>query len=206
MTRSLSGELRGRVIAAIEEGLSTREAARRFQVGISTAGGLVSPLPRHRRDRSPQAGPAVGIEAGCARGLHSRPDRGRTGHHASRDRGALAAERGVRAARRRCGSSSTSAASRSKKDGARLRAAAPRCIAPPHSLVRRPDRSRPREADLHRRDRGFDEDGAATRLGAARRAVPGGRSPRSLEDHHIHRRAAARRLGGADAARRPDER
>ena len=38
MTRSLSGDLRGRVIAAIEEGLSTREAARRFQVGISTAG------------------------------------------------------------------------------------------------------------------------------------------------------------------------
>jgi transposase len=38
MTRSLSADLRGRVIAAIEEGLSTREAARRFQVGISTAG------------------------------------------------------------------------------------------------------------------------------------------------------------------------
>src|SRR3954469_17497367 len=38
MTRSLSADLRGRVIAAIEEGLSAREAARRFQVGISTAG------------------------------------------------------------------------------------------------------------------------------------------------------------------------
>jgi transposase len=38
MTRSLSGDLRGRVIAAIEDGISTREAARRFRIGISTAG------------------------------------------------------------------------------------------------------------------------------------------------------------------------
>jgi transposase len=38
MTRSLSADLRGRVIAAIEDGLSTREAARRFRIGISTAG------------------------------------------------------------------------------------------------------------------------------------------------------------------------
>jgi transposase len=38
MTRSLSGDLRGRVIGAIKEGVSTREAARRFRIGISTAG------------------------------------------------------------------------------------------------------------------------------------------------------------------------
>src|SRR5690349_19997628 len=38
MTRSLSGDLRGRVMAAISEGLSTREAARRFRIGIATAG------------------------------------------------------------------------------------------------------------------------------------------------------------------------
>src|SRR5690606_12176517 len=38
MTRSLSGDLRGRVIAAIEDGVSTREAARCFRIGISTAG------------------------------------------------------------------------------------------------------------------------------------------------------------------------
>jgi transposase len=38
MTRSLSADLRGRVIGAILEGLSTREAARRFRIGISTAG------------------------------------------------------------------------------------------------------------------------------------------------------------------------
>ena len=45
MTRSLSGDLRGRVIAAIEDGISTREAARRFRIGIATAGAW------HRRFR-----------------------------------------------------------------------------------------------------------------------------------------------------------
>ncbi|MEO9636467.1 MAG: transposase [Nitratireductor sp.] len=45
MTRSLSGDLRGRVISAIEDGVSTREAARRFRIGISTAGAW------HRRNR-----------------------------------------------------------------------------------------------------------------------------------------------------------
>ncbi|WP_156941686.1 helix-turn-helix domain-containing protein [Mesorhizobium sp. WSM2561] len=38
MTRSLSADLRGRVIASIEDGLSTRQASRRFRIGISTAG------------------------------------------------------------------------------------------------------------------------------------------------------------------------
>ena len=38
MTRSLRADLRGRVIAAIEDGMSTREAARRFAIGISTTG------------------------------------------------------------------------------------------------------------------------------------------------------------------------
>ena len=38
MTRSLSEDLRGRVIEAVSEGISTREAARRFRIGISTAG------------------------------------------------------------------------------------------------------------------------------------------------------------------------
>ena len=38
MTRSLSSDLRSRVLAAVDGGLSTREAARRFQVGISTVG------------------------------------------------------------------------------------------------------------------------------------------------------------------------
>lgn len=38
MARAYSVDLRQRVIAAIEGGLSTREAARRFAIGIATAG------------------------------------------------------------------------------------------------------------------------------------------------------------------------
>lgn len=45
MTRSLSVDLRFRVIEAVEDGLSAREAARRFRVGISTA------IKWHRRYR-----------------------------------------------------------------------------------------------------------------------------------------------------------
>ena len=45
MTRSLGVDLRWRVIEAVEEGVSAREAARRFKVGISTA------IKWHRRYR-----------------------------------------------------------------------------------------------------------------------------------------------------------
>ena len=38
MARALSLDLRQRVVAAIDGGMSTREAARRFSIGISTAG------------------------------------------------------------------------------------------------------------------------------------------------------------------------
>lgn len=38
MARAYSLDLRKRVVAAIDEGLSTREAARRFSIGISTSG------------------------------------------------------------------------------------------------------------------------------------------------------------------------
>lgn len=45
MTRSLGVDLRWRVIEAAEEGVSAREVARRFRVGISTA------IKWHRRYR-----------------------------------------------------------------------------------------------------------------------------------------------------------
>lgn len=38
MARAYSLDLRKRVVEAIDEGLSTREAARRFSIGISTSG------------------------------------------------------------------------------------------------------------------------------------------------------------------------
>lgn len=38
MSRSYSSDLRGRVLTAISDGLSTRKAAKRFGIGVSTAG------------------------------------------------------------------------------------------------------------------------------------------------------------------------
>ncbi len=38
MSHSFSADLRGRVITVISEGLSTRQAAKRFGIGISTSG------------------------------------------------------------------------------------------------------------------------------------------------------------------------
>src|SRR4051794_16770670 len=115
MTRSLSADLRGRVIAAIEEGLSTREAARRFQVGISTAGSW------YRRYRD--TGETVARKQG-------QPSRSKLDPHEVFILGRieetpditlaeiaerLAAKQRVRVVPSRCGCSSTSTASHSKK-------------------------------------------------------------------------------------------
>ncbi|MFD1985543.1 helix-turn-helix domain-containing protein [Mesorhizobium newzealandense] len=87
MTRSLSADLRGRVIAAIEDGVSTREAARRFRTGISTAGSWY----RRYRETGEMEARKQGQPSRSkldARGHHSWPHRARAGHHACRDRGA----------------------------------------------------------------------------------------------------------------------
>src|SRR5260370_35192880 len=52
MGRSVSEDLRGRVMGAIEDGLSTRAAARRFSIGIATAGAWYR---RYRRTGSLKA-------------------------------------------------------------------------------------------------------------------------------------------------------
>ncbi len=38
MSHGYSADLRGRVLSAISQGLSTRKAAKRFGIGVSTAG------------------------------------------------------------------------------------------------------------------------------------------------------------------------
>ena len=60
MTRSLSADLRGRVIGAILEGLSTRAAV---QDRDFDGGKLVPALSGDGRDGCPQAGPAITFAA-----------------------------------------------------------------------------------------------------------------------------------------------
>jgi hypothetical protein len=118
----------------------------------------------------------------------------------------LAGERGVRVLPGRSDCSLTSAASRSRNDGVRLRAATSRCPAASPRLVRRPDRSRSREAHLHQRARGIHEVGATAGANTMRRARPGVRSTRTLEDDHLSRRPNAVRHSRDCVPRWADER
>ena len=72
-------------------------------------------------------------------------------------------------------------------------------------VVRRPARSRPRAPRLHRRDLGLHEHGPAVRTSAPRPAPAGQRASRSLENHHLRRRAAAHRPSRALRARWSDQ-
>lgn len=200
MTRSLSGDLRGRVIAAIEDGISTREAARRFRIGIAMAGAWYRRYretgeTEARKQGQPSRSKLDAHEAFILGLIEKAPD---TTLAEIGER--LAAERGVRAAPSTVWLFLDRRGITFKKDGARLRTAAPRCPAPPHSLARCPARPRSREADLYRRDRSIHEDGPVARKSAMRRAMPSGCSPWPLEDDDLHRRPAAFRHGRADAA------
>ena len=125
MTRSLSADLRGRVISAISEGLSTREAARRFRIGIATAG--------HSYRRYRETGETVARKQG-------QPSRSKLDPHEAfilrlieetpditlaEIAEKVASEHRVGAVASTVWMSSTGAALRSKKDGACQRAAAP---------------------------------------------------------------------------------
>lgn len=45
MTRSLNGDIRGRVIGAVQQGIPPREAVRRFRIGTSTELNTLAALP-----------------------------------------------------------------------------------------------------------------------------------------------------------------
>ena len=75
MVRSLSMDLRSRVIQAVNEGASRREAAARFGVSAASAATVARAMPRRRRWREWGArgmgfscGPEAGPE-GCAAGV-----------------------------------------------------------------------------------------------------------------------------------------
>jgi hypothetical protein len=99
MTKPLSQDLRSRLIAAIDGGLSRRQAAARFGIATSTA---VKWAQRWRNERHPEApsagrGQAFGPDRGARRG-DPRPRRPQGRHPASGDRRASggAARRTVR--------------------------------------------------------------------------------------------------------------
>ncbi len=151
MARAYSLDLRERVIEAIRGGLSTREAARRFAIGISTAGswyrswratGSLEP----GRQGAPKVSKLDPHEAFIL-ALVETDDRDITlAEIAER----LEAEHGVRT----CAASVHAFFKKRditfKKDGARGRAATPGRPRRTPTLVRRPDRPRPAPPDLRR--------------------------------------------------------
>jgi transposase len=72
MGKPYSMDLRERVVAAIEGGESTHQAAARFSIGVATAG-VWARLKRATGDVRPaKQGKPRGGGAGCARGVHLR--------------------------------------------------------------------------------------------------------------------------------------
>jgi transposase len=135
MTRSLSSDLRQRVIAAVGEGLSTREAARRFRVGISTVGtwcrryresGETAARKQGQPSRS-KLDPHEGFILGL---VTERPD-----ITLAEIAGRLAAEHGARVVPSTIWMFLDRRGITFKKDGACQRAAARGYPAPPASLV-----------------------------------------------------------------------
>lgn len=140
MTRSLSADLRTRVIAAIEDGVSTREAARRFRIGISTAGNWYRRYRetgemQARKQGQPSRSKLDAHEAFILGLIEDAPD-----ITLAEIRERLATKHGVRAAPSTVWLFLDRRGITFKKDGARRRAAAPRCPSPPSRLVRWPAR------------------------------------------------------------------
>ena len=136
MTKSLSVDLRQRVISAIEDGVSTRQAARRFNVGISTAGSWY----RRYRDTGEKEARKQGQPSRSKLDVHEAfilgliedaPDitLAEIGEH-------LFVERGVRAAPSTVWLFLDRRGITFKKNGARGRTATRGRPAPPQSLVR----------------------------------------------------------------------
>ena len=162
MVQAYSSDLRSRVIKAASSGMSARQAAERFGVGISTA---IVWVRRYR-----QSGEAVARPQGKSRGSRLDP-------HAAFILGLVEggtkdislAEIAERLARDRNVTIGITAVwtfldrhgPTFKKDRACGEAPASRHPRSAAVLVRQPARPRPRKADLHRRDRRFDQDGEA---------------------------------------------
>ena len=87
MVQAYSGDLRSRVIKAAVDGMSARQAAARFGVGVATAIVWIRRFPGQRRGDGAAAGQTARLPARRPRRLHPRPRRGRQqGHLAGRDR------------------------------------------------------------------------------------------------------------------------
>src|SRR5712691_405832 len=193
--QSYSEDLRARVLAAVDGGLAARSAASVFRVSVSY---IYKAVIRRRRTGEASASARRGHrprkltpaqEAGLAAHIAAHPDI---------TLGALqtwlAGEHAVRLSNGAMWSAVDRLGLSFKKNAARRRAAPSGRRRPAQHLARGAALRRCRQARFHRRDRRQHQDDPALRSSPARPAPPGPGPVRSLEDHHLCRRAAARRL------------
>ena len=147
MAEPLSIDLRKRVVDAVNGGMSRRQAAAHFRVGVSSAIRWVAQVAGDGRCRAQAARrrSSLGGDRGAG-DFRSFPCSDPDGDATLPRCAAPSRPRAIPSAFRRFGASSPAAASRSKKVCARGRARSPRYPEAPSGMVRRPTRSRSRRS------------------------------------------------------------
>ena len=190
MGKPYSMDLRERVVAAVEEeGLSRRQAAARFGVGISTA---ISWVRRYRETGSVAPGQMGGHKPKAIRGAYRAwlLERTKDGDFTLRGLVAELAERGLKVDYRTMWDFAHAEKLSFKKNRSRQRTGSSRRRAAAGAMdkVSEPDRAAP--PGLHRRDLDQDQHGAAQGLGAAGIEAQGQGPAGPLEDHDLPGRPA----------------
>ena len=181
MGHCYGNDLRRRVVEAVTGGLSARGAAARFRVAPATA------IHWHRRwretgsiepDRQGQPpGSRLDAHEAFILALVAQTKAMTLAEIGEK----LAASHGVRVCPSTVWHFFAKRGLTHKKGRPCSGAAAPGRARAAPALVRRPGRARSGTADLHRRDRRVDEDGAAAGMVAQRRTVPGRHTPWPLD-------------------------
>ena len=188
-----------RVVEAIEDGLSTREAARRFSIGHCDGGRLASALAGKWRREAAAAGviPAGRSSTRTRRFILALVEE-------TKDitlKGESPNGSPPSVASRLCPSTPLSLLRSSGQSTFKKRLRTPQSrnrpdvLAARKELVREPTRPRPRAADLHRRNGPVNERRPACAAGdSTRRTVPRCRAPRPLAKRPpVHRRSDGKR-------------
>ena len=169
MARAYSLDLRKRVVEAIDEGLSTRQAARQFSIGISTSGAWYRAWRSSGRlEPGRQGKPKLSKLDAHETFILALVDTDERDITLAEIVENLAVERGVKASLTTVHEFFAKRGITYKKDGACGRTAAPRCSGSARIMVRRPARSRSEPSDLHQRKWPQYQDGAATWTGQTR--------------------------------------
>ena len=195
MPSALSVDLRQRVVAAVEDGSSRRQAANRFDVSPTSA---IRWYERFAQVGQVALKPMGGDQR--SQKIDAQADLIVLTYEAKLEIFLTELQEKLAKCGLRVGVSSLSRFFKRhgvtcKKHRLRDRAGSGGREGRPRGVARRPARSRPGRPRVPGRDRGQHQHGPPLRVRAARRTLPGRRSVRTLEGHDCHRRPAHQRPG-----------